>query len=62
MKGKKINFKIEKPKKSRMKMEKKPKTNKTNILDFKVRFNILTFLTYACRYCYFNKIILFTNC
>lgn len=62
MKGKKINFKIEKPKKNRMKMEKKSKANKTNILDFKVRFNILTFLTYACRYCDSNKTIFVTNC
>ena len=43
----KFNLNVEKHKKNKIKTqkEKKPK-----ILDFKIRFNILTFLTYACRY------------
>ena len=59
MKGEKFNFKIEKHKKNKIKAEKK---QKPVILDFKVRFNILTFLTYACRNYYFNKTFLVTNC
>ena len=59
MRGGKFNFKIEKHKNNKIKTEKK---QKTEIFDFKVRFNILTFLTYACRNYYFNKAIFFTNC
>ena len=59
MRGKnKINLNIEKSKKSRIKKEKKIKTPTE---DYKVRFNILTFLTYICRNYYFNEAIFFTN-
>ena len=55
----KLNLNVEKHKKNRIRTEKnkKPKT-----LDFKVRFNILTFLTYACRNYNFDKAFFFTNC
>ncbi len=41
-----INLNVEKHKKNRIKTEKKTKKPKKS--DFKVRFNILTFLTYVC--------------
>ena len=52
-----FNLNVEKHKKNKIKTEKKPKT-----FDFKVRFNVLTFLTYACRNCYINKTFFITNC
>ena len=55
----KLNLNIEKHKKNRIKTEKNKKVKK---LDFKIRFNILTFLTYACRNCNFDKVVFFANC
>ena len=55
----KFNLNVEKHRKSRIKAE---KNRKPKSLDFKVRFNILTFLTYACRRCYFNKTFFIANC
>lgn len=46
-----FNLNVEKHKKNRIKTE---KNKKRKTLDFKVRFNVLTFLTYACRNSYFN--------
>ena len=49
IKKNKLNLNVEKHKKNKIKIvkAKKPKS-----LDFKVRFNMLTFLTYICRNCY----------
>ena len=57
-KEKKINLNVEKHKKNRIKVE---KNKKTKNFDFKVRFNILTFLTYTCRNYNINKIVFITN-
>lgn len=54
----KLNLNVEKHKKNRIKTE---KNKKPKNLDFKVRFNVLTFLTYACRNRHPNKTILATN-
>ena len=53
-----LNLNVEKHKKNRIKTE---KNKKPKILDFKIRFNILTFLTYACRYCNLNKTFFIAN-
>lgn len=42
----KFNINIEKHNKNKIKVK---KTRKPKISDFKIRFNVLTFLTYACR-------------
>lgn len=42
---KNLNLKVEKPKKNKIKTV---KNKKPKVLDFKIRFNILTMLTYAC--------------
>ena len=55
----KINLNVEKHKKNKIKTV---KNKKPKILDFKIRFNILNFLTYICRNSNSYKIILVANC
>lgn len=55
----KLNIEIQKNKKNKIKIDRKNKKQKS--LDFKIRFNLLTFLTYICRNNNSFKIIFFTN-
>lgn len=59
IKKNKLNLNVEKHKKNKVKIV---KTKKAKSLDFKVRFNILTFLTYICRNCYTYKAFFIANC
>ena len=55
----KLKLNVEKHKKNKIKTF---KNKKPKLLDFKVRFNVLTFLTYICRNNNTYKIVFITNC
>ena len=55
----KINLNVEKHKKNRIKTV---KNKKPKVLDFKVRFNILNFMTYICRNYNSYKTFFVANC
>ena len=59
IKKNKINLKVEKHKKNKIKAV---KNKKVKTLDFKIRFNILTFITYLCRSCDISEAFFTTSC